>query len=50
MQPVEVLWTPQNENDIFSGEELLDDYPSLRPLSSSSSTASQGEDEDRNWV
>ncbi|CAM8933024.1 unnamed protein product [Rhodiola kirilowii] len=29
---VEVLWTPQNENDILSERELLEDYPLLRPL------------------
>ncbi|CAM8932112.1 unnamed protein product [Rhodiola kirilowii] len=29
---VEVLWTPQNENDMLSERELLEDYPLLRPL------------------
>ncbi|XP_012492879.1 uncharacterized protein LOC105804719 isoform X3 [Gossypium raimondii] len=29
---VEVLWTPQNENDTLSEQELLEDYPLLRPL------------------
>ncbi|KAL4352082.1 hypothetical protein GQ457_06G019750 [Hibiscus cannabinus] len=29
---VEVLWTPQNEDDILSERELLEDYPLLRPL------------------
>ncbi|XP_073103980.1 FLUCTUATING-LIGHT-ACCLIMATION protein 1, chloroplastic isoform X2 [Elaeis guineensis] len=29
---VEVLWTPQNENDALSERELLEDYPLLRPL------------------
>ncbi|CAN6292128.1 unnamed protein product [Urochloa humidicola] len=29
---VEVLWTPQNENDTLSERELLLDYPLLRPL------------------
>ncbi|KAK8589399.1 hypothetical protein V6N13_088251 [Hibiscus sabdariffa] len=29
---VEVLWTPQNEDDILSERELLADYPLLRPL------------------
>lgn len=29
---VEVLWTPQNENDTLSERELLQDYPLLRPL------------------
>lgn len=29
---VEVLWTPQNENDTLSERELLEDYPLLRPL------------------
>ena len=32
MQAVEVLWTPQNENDTLSERELLEDYPLLRPL------------------
>lgn len=31
-QAVEVLWTPQNENDTLSERELLEDYPLLRPL------------------
>ncbi|OMO96457.1 hypothetical protein COLO4_15279 [Corchorus olitorius] len=29
---VEVLWTPQDENDTLSEKELLEDYPELRPL------------------
>lgn len=29
---VEVLWTPQNENDTLSERELLKDYSLLRPL------------------
>ncbi|KAI3794551.1 hypothetical protein L1987_37183 [Smallanthus sonchifolius] len=29
---VEVLWTPQNENDTLSERELLEDYSLLRPL------------------
>ncbi|GMH11319.1 hypothetical protein Nepgr_013160 [Nepenthes gracilis] len=29
---VEVLWTPQSENDTLSERELLGDYPLLRPL------------------
>ncbi|XP_073311033.1 FLUCTUATING-LIGHT-ACCLIMATION protein 1, chloroplastic [Primulina huaijiensis] len=29
---VEVLWTPQNEGDMLSERELLEDYPLLRPL------------------
>ncbi|KAH9609474.1 hypothetical protein KSS87_012587 [Heliosperma pusillum] len=29
---VEVLWTPQNENDTLSERELLEDYPLLKPL------------------
>ncbi|KAK9146651.1 hypothetical protein Sjap_006554 [Stephania japonica] len=29
---VEVLWTPQNENDTLSERQLLEDYPLLRPL------------------
>ncbi|KAK8633235.1 hypothetical protein V6N13_014083 [Hibiscus sabdariffa] len=32
MLAVEVLWTPQNENDTLSERELLEDYPLLRPL------------------
>lgn len=32
LQAVEVLWTPQNENDTLSQRELLEDYPLLRPL------------------
>ncbi|XP_037467384.1 uncharacterized protein LOC119339418 [Triticum dicoccoides] len=30
---VNVLWTPQEENDILSEERLLADYPNLKPLS-----------------
>ncbi|KAL6532131.1 hypothetical protein OROGR_014101 [Orobanche gracilis] len=29
---VEVLWTPQYEDDNLSERELLEDYPLLRPL------------------
>ncbi|KAJ0079109.1 hypothetical protein Patl1_23357 [Pistacia atlantica] len=29
---VEVLWTPQNENDTLTERQLLEDYPLLRPL------------------
>lgn len=29
---VEVLWTPQNENDTLTERELLEDYPLLKPL------------------
>ncbi|OMO96455.1 hypothetical protein COLO4_15277 [Corchorus olitorius] len=29
---VQVLWTPQDENDTLSEKELLEDYPELRPL------------------
>ncbi|XP_050215511.1 uncharacterized protein LOC126666705 isoform X2 [Mercurialis annua] len=29
---VEVLWTPQDENDTLSEDELLEDYPLLRPI------------------
>lgn len=29
---VEILWTPQNENDTLSERQLLEDYPLLRPL------------------
>ncbi|KAA3472211.1 Myelin-associated oligodendrocyte basic protein isoform 1 [Gossypium australe] len=29
---VEVLWTPQDENDTLSEREFLEDYPLLRPL------------------
>ncbi|OMO62273.1 hypothetical protein CCACVL1_22924 [Corchorus capsularis] len=29
---VEVLWTPQDENDTLSEKELLEDYPEMRPL------------------
>ncbi|OMO62274.1 hypothetical protein CCACVL1_22925 [Corchorus capsularis] len=29
---VEVLWTPQDENDTLSKKELIEDYPELRPL------------------
>ncbi|KAK3004631.1 hypothetical protein RJ639_019118 [Escallonia herrerae] len=32
LQAVEMLWTPQNENDTLSERELLEDYPLLRPL------------------
>ncbi|KAK9083855.1 hypothetical protein Scep_030326 [Stephania cephalantha] len=29
---VEVLWTPQKENDALSEQQLLEDYPLLKPL------------------
>ncbi|KAI3908954.1 hypothetical protein MKW92_013011 [Papaver armeniacum] len=29
---VEVMWTPQEENDTLTERELLEDYPRLRPL------------------
>jgi uncharacterized membrane protein len=29
---VDVLWTPQDENDTLSERELLRDYPLLRSL------------------
>ncbi|XP_010414896.1 PREDICTED: uncharacterized protein LOC104700972 [Camelina sativa] len=29
---VEVLWTPQNDKDVLSERELLEDYPLLRPF------------------
>lgn len=29
-QAVEVLWTPQQENDTLTEKELLKDYPQLR--------------------
>jgi hypothetical protein len=32
MQAVEVLWTPQDENDTLSERELLCKYPLLRSL------------------
>jgi uncharacterized membrane protein len=32
IQAVEVLWTPQDENDTLSERELLRDYPFLRSL------------------
>ncbi|XP_073120775.1 FLUCTUATING-LIGHT-ACCLIMATION protein 1, chloroplastic-like [Henckelia pumila] len=32
MLAVEVLWTPQKEDDTLSERELLEDYPLLRPL------------------
>lgn len=30
---VNVLWTPQEENDVLSEDRLLMDYPNLKPLS-----------------
>ncbi|XP_019093283.1 PREDICTED: uncharacterized protein LOC104753540 [Camelina sativa] len=33
---VEILWTPQDENDVLSEKELLEDYPLLKPLISTS--------------
>ncbi|XP_015573457.1 uncharacterized protein LOC8280927 [Ricinus communis] len=32
LMAVEVLWTPQDETDTLSEEELLEDYPLLRPI------------------
>ena len=32
VKAVEVLWTPQDETDSLSEEELLEDYPLLRPI------------------
>ncbi|CAI5528023.1 unnamed protein product [Closterium sp. Naga37s-1] len=32
LQAVEVLWTPQNEEDTLTTRDMLEDYPSLRPL------------------
>eukprot|EP00271_Cylindrocystis_brebissonii_P014271 TRINITY_DN3557_c0_g1_i1.p1 TRINITY_DN3557_c0_g1~~TRINITY_DN3557_c0_g1_i1.p1 ORF type:complete len:448 (+),score=46.00 TRINITY_DN3557_c0_g1_i1:293-1636(+) len=32
IQAVEILWTPQDENDTLSERELMTDYPQLRPL------------------
>jgi len=32
-QGVNVLWTPQEENDVLSEERLLADYPNLKALS-----------------
>ncbi|XVF42127.1 hypothetical protein PTKIN_Ptkin01aG0335300 [Pterospermum kingtungense] len=32
IRAVEVLWTPQHENDTLSEQELLEDYPLLKPL------------------
>ncbi|KAL1225357.1 hypothetical protein V5N11_009015 [Cardamine amara subsp. amara] len=29
---VEVMWTPQNEKDVLSERELLEDYPLLKPF------------------
>lgn len=31
-QGVQILWTPQEEDDALSEERLLKDYPYLRPL------------------
>ena len=31
-QAVEVLWTPQDQNDTLSEREILRDYPLLRSL------------------
>ena len=31
-QWIQVLWTPQDENDVVSEEKLLEDYPYLKPL------------------
>ncbi|TVU43589.1 hypothetical protein EJB05_10070 [Eragrostis curvula] len=30
---IHVLWTPQEENDVLSEEEMREDYPYLKPLS-----------------
>ncbi|KAF2284196.1 hypothetical protein GH714_019875 [Hevea brasiliensis] len=32
---LEVLWTPQDENDTLSEQELLTNYPSLRSITTS---------------
>ncbi|CAI5461100.1 unnamed protein product [Closterium sp. Yama58-4] len=32
LQAVEVMWTPQNEEDTLTTRDMLEDYPSLRPL------------------
>lgn len=32
IKAVQVLWTPQNENDSLSKEELLENYPLLRSI------------------
>ncbi|KAJ1267009.1 hypothetical protein BS78_07G023900 [Paspalum vaginatum] len=32
IQGIQVLWTPQDENDVLSEEKLLEDYPYLKPL------------------
>lgn len=31
-QGIQVLWTPQDENDVLSEEKLLEDYSYLKPL------------------
>ncbi|KAK3122604.1 hypothetical protein QOZ80_8AG0615790 [Eleusine coracana subsp. coracana] len=33
IQGIQVLWSPQDENDVLSEERLLEDYPYLKPLS-----------------
>jgi uncharacterized membrane protein len=32
LQAVEVLWSPQDTNDTLSEDELLENYPLLRPI------------------
>ncbi|OEL33905.1 hypothetical protein BAE44_0005074 [Dichanthelium oligosanthes] len=32
IQGIQVLWTPQDENDVLSEEKLLEDYPHLKPV------------------
>ena len=31
-QGIQVLWTPQDEDDVLLEEKLLKDYPYLKPL------------------
>lgn len=33
IQGINVLWTPQEKDDVLSEERLLADYPYLKPLS-----------------
>lgn len=32
LQAVEILWTPEDENDTLTTRDMLQDYPLLRPL------------------
>ncbi|KAL6857181.1 hypothetical protein ACP4OV_018563 [Aristida adscensionis] len=32
IQGIQILWTPQDENDVLSEAKLLEDYPHLKPL------------------